>query len=206
MSKPPRIPALEAAVLAATNDYIKSTASAQKLANEYDTALADEMERAIAWENAEIEKRDAAVAAGGDPNAPWPADPGADTFFTTTANLFGAMRALRDAMKKEGSVVENVLDRMSHKDLPRLMHELRVKNVRTNYGTIYLTPFIGVSIIDKPAAFEWLRANQLGDLIQEQVSVRTLAAYVGQLEAGDHEPPAELFKISKSLTAAFKKG
>lgn len=72
--------------------------------------------------------------------------------------------------------------------------------------TFYIIDRYSASIIDKPAAFKWLRENGASELIQETVNAGTLASYLKSLvlEEGK-DPPEDLFKFTPYRTTGIAK-
>jgi hypothetical protein len=56
-------------------------------------------------------------------------------------------------------------------------------------GTVYIEPDIYPTVLDKPLFHKWLRANNFGDLIKEEVHYQTMKAFLKeQLESKNKLP------------------
>lgn len=72
--------------------------------------------------------------------------------------------------------------------------------------TFYIVDRYSASIINKPAAFEWLRENGASELIQETVNAGTLASYLkGLVLEEGRDPPEDLFKFTPYRTTGMTK-
>lgn len=61
-------------------------------------------------------------------------------------------------------------------------------------------------ILDKPLAFEWLRSEGQGDIIQETVNAQTLGAFAGNyMESTGKDLPDTLFEVKQHLYATVTK-
>ena len=66
--------------------------------------------------------------------------------------------------------------------------------------------FVSAKAAEREEAMAWLRANDLGELIQENVHGRTLSAAIKEvLENGGDMPPEELFNIHIKQTMVARK-
>lgn len=83
------------------------------------------------------------------------------------------------------------------------MDGIRVPAIGRSFSIVEKT---SASMVDKEKAFEWLRENGQGDLIQETVNAGTLASFCRNmlLEMGI-EPPPELFKVTTYSTTSMTK-
>lgn len=61
-------------------------------------------------------------------------------------------------------------------------------------------------IIDKPLAFEWLRSEGQGDIIQETVNAQTLGAFAGNyMDETGKDLPEGIFEVKQHLYATVTK-
>lgn len=113
------------------------------------------------------------------------------------------------------STVGKVVQDASYKYIPeRMLDEDMTTFTSATLGyRVSVSNRTTASILEgmKPAAFQWLRDNDLGELIQENVNSQTLSAQVKRLiEDENMEPPEDIFKVSiapnVSLTKVKPKG
>lgn len=113
-----------------------------------------------------------------------------------------------DAQRKR---INAVLENLSRVTLPEMMQEAGVKTVTVenlngaNYRFTVSQRF-SCSMPDKEQGMNWLRENNLGDLIQETVNAQTLSSAIKKMiEDEGREPPEDLFKQSyMNYTSATK--
>jgi len=115
--------------------------------------------------------------------------------------------SLEDICKKLGAIKT----RMQYKLVPEKFDIEGTKTWTSDDGyRVTISQTVRASIIDKPRGFVWLRENELGDLIVEQVNASTLSATAKHMmETEGTELPAELFKVevlsNTSVTAVKAK-
>lgn len=110
-----------------------------------------------------------------------------------------AFEALSEMKKK----LNDVSDFLSRDTIPELMRAAGVKTITVEgVGRVTVSHRFSCSIIDKTdtkPAYDWLRANGLGDLIKETVNFQTLSATAKNLiEEEGRELPPDIFKTGTS--------
>ena len=115
--------------------------------------------------------------------------------FTIFAQMGEANKRLEAARQKFGKVYEI----MNKADVPNLFEALgtdifRVPEIGRSF---YPNTMYSATILDKEAAFDWLRANGGGELIQPTVNAGTLKSFVRtKLDEEGVEPPDDVIKFS----------
>jgi len=123
---------------------------------------------------------------------------------TPTARAFVVMHRMRDAVRsgegKDKSIFKPFMDMyetLNKVTLPNMLEVDGVTNVPLAEGfrVQMASPFYAsVKKDQQAAAYEWLKANGLGDLIKDTVNSSSLAAGLkGLLEDKNIEAPAEIF-------------
>lgn len=98
-------------------------------------------------------------------------------------------------------------DRLSSYIIPTILEDSQLgQSVKLKSGkTVVVQYKVNVSMPDKDAGMQWLRDNELGELIQETVNSGTLTAVAkGRLEE-NNALPEELFKMSTKASTAIRK-
>lgn len=113
-----------------------------------------------------------------------------------------------EAFDKQRKRIYQALEDLSRKTIPEMMAEEGVKTITldTIGYRFTVSQRFSCSMPDKEAGMEWLKANNLGDLIQPTVNAQTLSSAVKKMIEDDGiEPPAELFNTNyMSFTSATK--
>lgn len=112
---------------------------------------------------------------------------------------------LEDARKLLGAVVQ----KGAYGIIPEKMVDegCTTFNSATGYR-VTCTTRLSASIIkeNQSAAFDWLRENDLGDIIVEQVNAQTLSAQARRLiEEENMDLPEDLFKVSTAANTSVTK-
>jgi hypothetical protein len=110
-----------------------------------------------------------------------------------------------DAVVKK---VYHVKDRIDKSIMPTRLADfdldmVRVPEIARSFSVL---DKMSASLVDKVEGFKWLRANGLGDLVQETVNAGTLAAAMRNLilEQGI-DPPPEIVKVSTYKATSVNK-
>lgn len=128
-----------------------------------------------------------------------------DATLDKLASIYGQLRVMGnklDDFKKEFNELES---KISEVDLIAFFKVHGTTRISNEYGTVYLTSRFSTSIQDKEKAFEWLKENELGDLIQPAVNASTLKAALSRfVDETGKEPDPDVIKVSRYTMAAFK--
>lgn len=112
---------------------------------------------------------------------------------------------LEDELKQVNAEIERV-----DQELAQAMVAEEIQNFVRGDKLYYLKTETYVSAVAerKPELIEWLKANGLGDIVQEAVHPRTLSATIREMmEESDELPPdlAELVNIFEKTTVGLRK-
>ena len=129
-----------------------------------------------------------------------------DTFYLDAVKSMGAIDQIRffdflrqtiEADEAPLKAKKALLESLKTNTIPQQMEDEGIETVRVEgIGTAYLTTTAKASIQtgQKEAAFEWLRENDLGDLITETANASTLSASFTEAIKEGTPPPVSLFK------------
>jgi hypothetical protein len=96
---------------------------------------------------------------------------------TSLADQIKKLRALEDQLKFEGQALKNKqreAQRISDEVIPTLLSEMGLSSLKLADGSaVEVKPYYGANISEKnrEAAYNWLRANNLGDIIKNNITV-----------------------------------
>lgn len=123
------------------------------------------------------------------------------TFYHTLDTAYGALDKQRKAIYKE-------LDFLNKSSIPEALEATGLDKVRVPAlgRSFYIVPKMSASILDKEKGFEWLRANQGGELITETVNAGSLAAFLKHMMTEEaKDPPSDVFKVTPYNTTGSAK-
>jgi len=108
--------------------------------------------------------------------------------------ILHAVRSFNDTIGYLKKRINAVHSRMKEHVVPTKFEEQGVTTITVDGYRYSVSHTTRAGIVDKLNAHEWLRANELGDIITETVNAQTLGAVArGLLEEGN-ELPEEFFK------------
>jgi len=127
----------------------------------------------------------------------------------TLADRLVELRERKDALQDELKAINAEIKEIDRK-LAEMMLSEELQNFSRNGRVYYLRTDTYVSAIAdrKPDLIDWLKANGLGELVQETVHPRTLTATVKELleEEGDlPEGLTELVHVYEETTVGLRK-
>lgn len=118
------------------------------------------------------------------------------------------IKAMYEALDGAAKKVYHTKDRLDKNVMPERLADygmdmIRVPEIARSFSVLDKT---SASMVDKAKGFEWLRHNNLGDLIQETVNAGTLASAMRNmvLEQGI-EPPEDIIKITSYKATSINK-
>jgi len=126
---------------------------------------------------------------------------------------FNHLRIAAEEVKEAREKLAKMTDDLSRNTIPDIVRDLRERtgekppfNIE-GVGRVSISHRWSASMLDKDMGFKWLRANSLGDIIQETVNAQTLAATAKELsEKHNRDLPAEIFKVGQmAFTSITKK-
>ncbi len=110
-------------------------------------------------------------------------------------------------LEAELTLVNDQIKELATVELAKLMEDAGVeKTTLAGLGTIYLSQdfFASVNKDDRPALYEWMRANGHGDIITDWVFPQTLTAFCKEM-VGKNLPLPECVKAVFIPTAKTRK-
>lgn len=121
------------------------------------------------------------------------------------------MRQLADfdeAIKLVTKTINDEYDQLKLKGLPDLMAELEMRTFTVEgIGRVQLAGDVYASIPadKKDEAYNWLKSNNYGSLVQETVNSSTLKAWAKEGMTQGREMPEDLFKVTPFTRASLVK-
>lgn len=113
-------------------------------------------------------------------------------------NLF-AIKAMYEHLDAAAKLVYHTKDFLDKAVMPQRLSDLgldmiRVPEIARSFSVLTKT---SASMVDKEKGYQWLRDNNLGDLIVETVNAGTLASAMRNMEAEmGFLPPEDIIKVS----------
>lgn len=104
-------------------------------------------------------------------------------------------RELDDELRAVKSKCSEILKQLKEADIPSKFEELGITTITVNGYRYTKSETIRASMKDKGAAKDWLRHNDLEDLITETVSASTLSATARTLLEEGRELPEDVFNV-----------
>ena len=121
---------------------------------------------------------------------------------------FDQARRVNEQIKEARKALDEIVEDLSHDKVPNAMREAKVKTLTLEgIGRISVSSRFSCSMLDKSAGHNWLKANELGDIIIPTVNAQTLASTVKEWMAKTGEDlPDDIFKTSNfDYTSITKK-
>jgi len=114
------------------------------------------------------------------------------------SEVFVMTRQVRDLFDASLKEITKLRDGISYKTLPEMMEDEGLSSFTTDTGyRVSVARRFSASFLDKEAGFDWLRDNDLGDIIKETVPSQTLSAQIREMiESEGMEPPDDIIKTS----------
>lgn len=112
---------------------------------------------------------------------------------------YHAINAAYDEIDTARKHMYQLVDMLNKGEIPKRMEEMGTDKIQipSLSRSFYPLAKYSASMLDKSAAFAWLRARKAGDLIQETVNAGTLASYLKDLTINEGiDPPADIFKFT----------
>jgi hypothetical protein len=124
------------------------------------------------------------------------------------AGDFARMKMLLDSFDEVRKPLAEAVETMKQATIPCAFKLEGLTSQNTNYGRVTIThrTYASIKAETKDAALDWLRANDLGDIITEQVNAATLGktAQTLQQDTGKSLDP-DLFSVYVQLNTSFTK-
>lgn len=123
-----------------------------------------------------------------------------------TVSLFADLRDRQEQVKRISAKLAKLSDHMSFELLPDMFTRTNTVSPYNHVrGKFTLATRTNASVLDgqKPAAYAWLRQNDLGDLIIETIPWQTLGATAADMIKDGKELPDNLFEVSARVYTRF---
>lgn len=123
----------------------------------------------------------------------------AESTIQEAVRLYKKMRDFKEDVEAQIKFLTEKIDSCRHEILPLMFKENVVTSITVDGYRFTISQTVRASIPadTKPQAYQWLRDNELADLIIETVNASTLAAEARKmLEDGEKELPEPLFKVA----------
>ena len=167
------------------------------LTEERAIAILDEVTRSVNWMERLADELKAAITAPGK--------------LAETVESYVVTKRVNDMLEEGRKLIGAVAQEASYKVIPDKMADEDISTFTSRLGyRVTVSQRFSASMLDKERGFDWLRAHDLGDLIQPTVNAQTLSAQARRLvEEENIELPEDIFKTSiapyVSVTAVRKK-
>jgi len=122
---------------------------------------------------------------------------GPTTSASNCAEYYRMVREMHDSIDELKKKAYDVMNYYAMDILPKLFDQENVSTITLTSGyrvTIRDTLRASISAENKPAAYQWLMNNDLGDLITETVNASSLSATARHLIEEGRQLPDDLFK------------
>lgn len=123
----------------------------------------------------------------------------ADSTIQEAVRLYKKMRDFKEDVEAQINLLTEKIDNCRQVVLPLMYKENNITSITVDGYRFTISQTVRASIPadTKPQAYQWLRDNDLADLIIETVNASTLASQARKmLEDGEGELPEPLFKVA----------
>jgi hypothetical protein len=123
------------------------------------------------------------------------------------ARHYKVMRDFQDEVKELTSRLQSSIDSSKHEVLPSMFRDNGVTSISVDGYRFTVASSVRASIPGetKPLAYQWLRDNDLGELIIETVNSSTLAAQARKMMEDGTELDDKLFRVAIVPTVSITK-
>lgn len=123
------------------------------------------------------------------------------------ADVYSAIKTLNDTVEERVKILKGLVERIKTAVLPETFEREGVTTVTTESGyRVTVSSVMRASLgEDKQAAMQWLRDNELGELIIETVNASTLSAAAKQMLLEGKELDPDLFRAAIMPTTSVTK-
>lgn len=121
-------------------------------------------------------------------------------------SLFADIKHRQDQVKTVSAKLAKLSDEMSYTVIPDLFARTNTVSPYNHIrGKFTLSQRTNASVIDgkKAPAYDWLRANNLGDIIIETIPWQTLGATAAELIKESRDLPPSLFDVKTRIYTSF---
>ena len=133
-----------------------------------------------------------------------------DDVSSTWIKAFRALRDINENMEEANKPIKELVEGIKKKYLPEAFEREEIKTLTADTGdrtTVNEKMFASIIAEKRPQAFQWLRDNGYGDIIQETVNASTLSAFAKTLlETENKELPEEFFRVHAESQATLTRG
>jgi len=134
---------------------------------------------------------------------------------TSLADQVKSLRALEDQIKANEELLKNKkkeLERISGEVIPTMLSEMGLSSLKLADGSaVDVKPYYAanISLRNREAAYNWLRSNNLGDIIKNEITVSfgrdedNKAAQYANLAKGQGYQPTQKLKVEPMTLKAL---
>lgn len=117
------------------------------------------------------------------------------------------LRKATEQIKEARKALDEIEEHMSREDVPDILRENKIKTITVEgVGRVTISHRWSASMLDKEAGIMWLKANDMGGIVQETVNAQTLAAHAKALmETKGTELPPDVFKVGQMAFTSITK-
>lgn len=112
---------------------------------------------------------------------------------------FVSLRRIKDELDELQKAVSKTYEELKTQKLPEKYEAAGVPSINLEEGyrvSVSHRVFASIKKDRKDEAYEWLRQNQLGDLINQTVNTSTLSAAAASMAEDNRELDTELFNVA----------
>jgi len=135
----------------------------------------------------------------------------------TVIKHYAALRSAVETIKTARKALEEIEEQLSKHQIPDIVRDLKERTGEKppfkieGVGSVSVANKTACSIIDHPefgkkVGYDWLRANEHGDLVVETVNASTLASFAKDILDSGHDLPEDIFRVSISHYTSIRKG
>ena len=120
---------------------------------------------------------------------------------------YNSLRIATNQIKEAREALDEMEVRLSREQVPDVMRAFGVRTTTIEgVGRVTISQRWSASMLDKEIGIAWLKANNLGGIVQETVNAQTLAAVAKDLSTTKGiELPADKFKVGQMSYTSITK-
>ena len=123
-----------------------------------------------------------------------------------TVAYFAELRALVKDLQAKQSLLQAHIDLLSQELIPTMFQNQNTKTITVeNVGRVTVNDRWTASMVDKEAAFGWLRQTKNDGIIIETVNAQTLGAFAKEEALNKRPLPSDIFKVQSTPYTSITK-
>lgn len=125
----------------------------------------------------------------------------------TVIRHYDDLRKATEQIKEARKALDEIEEHLSREDVPDILRENKIKTITVEgVGRVTISHRWSASMLDKDAGILWLKAHNMGGIVQETVNAQTLAAHAKALmETKGTELPPNVFKVGQMAYTSITK-